>query len=890
MKKSTKQIIHEYLIEHTKGFTFTNANALTANAIGDALGLSRSIVSQYANELIKDGLVMKIATRPVYFFDVHTLENQFHMKLDSTDFVSLDDLRDYISTHGNVSDYFKTLVGYDGSLSNAIHSAMEVFEYPPYGLPLMLYGQNGVGKMTLARLICKQSAVRGGMLSGKSKVITLEFERLGANKQVEAIERVIANNASEPVVIIINDFDHVDDSTQSMLASLLESRNSSTKRANIHFIFLSVAHPHDYLSVQLQRNIPISIYIPSWKERPYEEREGMVVTLINNEAKVLNRSIQVSSVVLRVLATFNYADNLEDLAKTIRLTCAKASLNQKGETSLILHPYDMPDQELSSMALSSADVSYIDCASYIPTKQIDSYLEQFDALLDSFEQGGISEALSTFNAFYSNMVDKLLDTTNESHEINGAQTALSNIIDIVVRRRLINIPSNFTVTFAYLIALCSNYSLSVERWEKVNEVRLSKLTTNLHRSLVSEAIVVNEIDEMMARNLEQRTPTIIWCVMVLILSRYNTEVSQRKIFGLIICHGYSTASSMASAVNSLIGSYVFESIDMPLDVSIDQIKEALLDKIQRVNRFADVIIMVDMGSLEQIANGLTTLVNKNIGVINNVTTRMVLNVGYRIQNGETIESILDHVKAESVVETKFIQCATRDAIIFTSESGINTAKRMMDLFTESLPEDIPLHYEVVDFSRLLTEGKSMDIFEKNNVLFITGTANPNIDGITYLPLEDIITSENLAPVNDTLNKYLDENQLKILVTSLRRNFTLQNVVQYLTILNPKTLLDYVTVGMDVLQNNLKIHLHGSTLVGIYVHICCLVERLVTKSAIDDDPKVGETFAMDHSRFINAVNESFAQIRKHYNIEIPNNEMAYIYHYIENETKTEGETL
>ena len=126
----------------------------------------------------------------------------------------------------------------------------------------------------------------------------------------------------------------------------------------------------------------------------------------------------------------------------------------------------------------------------------------------------------------------------------------------------------------------------------------------------------------------------------------------------------------------------------------------------------------------------------------------------------------------------------------------------MDLFTESLPEDIPLHYEVVDFSRLLTEGKSMDIFEKNNVLFITGTANPNIDGITYLPLEDIITSENLAPVNDTLNKYLDENQLKILVTSLRRNFTLQNVVQYLTILNPKTLLDYVTVGMDVLQNNL----------------------------------------------------------------------------------------
>ena len=196
MKKSTKQIIHEYLIEHTKGFTFTNATALTANAMADALGLSRSIVSQYANELIKDGAVMKIATRPVYFFDVATLQDQFHMQLDATDFVSLDDLRDYISAHGNVGDYFKTLVGHEGSLSNPIHSAMEVFEYPPNGLPLMLYGQNGVGKMTLARLICKQSALRGGMLSGKSKVITLEFERLSGTKQVEAIERVLANNAS----------------------------------------------------------------------------------------------------------------------------------------------------------------------------------------------------------------------------------------------------------------------------------------------------------------------------------------------------------------------------------------------------------------------------------------------------------------------------------------------------------------------------------------------------------------------------------------------------------------------------------------------------------------------------------------------------------------------
>lgn len=72
-----------------------------------------------------------------------------------------------------------------------------------------------------------------------------------------------------------------------------------------------------------------------------------------------------------------------------------------------------------------------------------------------------------------------------------------------------------------------------------------------------------------------------------------------------------------------------------------------------------------------------------------------------------------------------------------------------------------------------------------------------------------------------------------MISDLRKNFTLLNVVGYLTILNPQVLLDNVSVAMDVLQDCLQEKFDGKTLIGLYIHVCCLIERLVTKTAITE---------------------------------------------------------
>lgn len=103
---------------------------------------------------------------------------------------------------------------------------------------------------------------------------------------------------------------------------------------------------------------------------------------------------------------------------------------------------------------------------------------------------------------------------------------------------------------------------------------------------------------------------------------------------------------------------------MPLDVTIDEIKEILVERINRMHSNADVIVMVDMGSLELLGKSLSTAINCNVGVINNVSTRLALNVGNAILNENNMKMILEKVSAHSMAKYTIVKRQKKDAIIF----------------------------------------------------------------------------------------------------------------------------------------------------------------------------------------------------------------------------------
>ena len=349
--------------------------------------------------------------------------------------------------------------------------------------------------------------------------------------------------------------------------------------------------------------------------------------------------------------------------------------------------------------------------------------------------------------------------------------------------------------------------------------------------------------------------------------------------GIILSHGYSTASSIADAANQIIGKKVFEAIDMPLDEKSQDIAAVLEKYIERYIASRDILLMVDMGSLEQINQELKCLSDINIGIINNISTALAVDIGIGITSGQDMEDILCQASQNNVCTYRIIRNVRKeDAILFCGENGLDMADRIKDMIQKSFEVPIPVQFISCDYYRLARNGRQESVFGTCQVKCIIGLVNPEIEGIPFIALEDMISMNAADQIRQIFSEYMDNCQLESFIQNLLKNFTLQNVVESITILNPAKLLDEVEQLVEGLQQITGQRIDQRVITGLYVHLCCAVERLVTKTAIENYPDL-ESFQKEHSEFIGQVKECFLDIASHYKVELPVSEIAYLYDYI-----------
>jgi Transcriptional antiterminator len=206
---------------------------------------------------------------------------------------------------------------------------------------------------------------------------------------------------------------------------------------------------------------------------------------------------------------------------------------------------------------------------------------------------------------------------------------------------------------------------------------------------------------------------------------------------------------------------------------------------------------------------------------------------------------------------------------------------MAELFLSSLPGSIPIKIISYNNFKLIQNSDEDGILKKYHVLTIIGTSNPNIQGVPFIALEDIISLKEIKQINAFLVRYFTQDEIQQFNRNILKNFSLQNVMQYLTVLNADKLLDYIEVAVNHLQQLMGKKLGGETILGIYVHLSCLVERLVTKNQLETHINL-KGFESSQQVFIKQMRESFSVIQNHYGVEIPVSEIAYIYDYIAND--------
>ena len=196
----------------------------------------------------------------------------------------------------------------------------------------------------------------------------------------------------------------------------------------------------------------------------------------------------------------------------------------------------------------------------------------------------------------------------------------------------------------------------------------------------------------------------------------------------------------------------------------------------------------------------------------------------------------------------------------------------------SIPNKVNIKVKTFHYQELLDQEKIQQLLNEMHILCVIGTLNPNIPHLNFIPIEDFIMNDHVDELDNYFKDYMNQEDFMLFKRNIVKNFSLTNIMNALTILNPNKLLEHVADAIDRLQTIMQKQFSNHTCFGLYVHISCLIERLVLQKGIESYPNI-EEFKVKQKAFINFVKQAFDKVEQFYSVEIPIEEVGYLYDYV-----------
>jgi len=900
---STKIEVLDYIKTVTIDYQGDNLSNYSATTTSSRLSISRTLASQYLNDLHKEGRIIKINSRPVLFLHKEVLEKRYQTKLRLHEYLSIEEL--FLELDNCTKKLaFDDIIGATGSLKQIIDQCKASIAYPPYGLPILLYGEKGAGKETITKSIYLYATQEGIIAKGAQLI---RYEVFKDDSDQHFVESLTSEGGvieqSKHGILCIKNVQYLSSKNRAFLNEIMAHRFYLRDEAKVLISCRFILETDDTSMMSLMEDlsftIPTICQIPSFCVRYTEEKEALILKFFKEETVRISKDIFINDTTIRILASHEFEAGILGVQRVIQTICANANADTKDEV-VYVYIYHFPKEILMKKDLSEIDtVNSLEFKSVSNLKisdDVERVLEYYNAIL--METYTSNKELATNssdrvklsqNNFISYFDYLLFERKFEQSRLKSLEHSVSEIIKNITQYYSINMPVNTMTILSRMIYLLRDNNPQLKRWNEMNKNNIQKSLNHLEQFYENEFNIATILEQNILNYTGTKLDDINRLILVMDLCNYAQDISLQKYMGIIAAHGHTTASSIANTVNTLLEHFVFDAIDMPLDVSVEAIVEKLETHINRNSFSNDIIVLVDMGSLEDIGNKINIQRPRNVAVINNVSTRLALEIGNRMLNDFTLENIMKltvegHSVTYRIIENKIMQ----DVIIFTSENGIAMANRMVSLFVRSLPRSIDVDVIAIDYEELKRVKSNYQI-EGKNILFISGTSNPKVEKMVFLNLEDLIGVDDFHTIHQSLKKYLTIQEIDAFNKNFAVNFSLQNVMSHLTILEPVRLMEFVREFVDELQLKMSHYFSGRTIIGMYIHISCMIERLVTKDPIYARENLNQ-FRIEQEAFIELVHHCFKSIADHYSISIPDSEASYLYDYIstDKEVVTENE--
>ena len=863
-----KEEIYQYIRKNIK------EDGVTAQSIAEIFGIKRNVASHYLNLLEKEGKLQKGTNRPVHF----SIPTDTEKKAEECN--NMIDERPAAQKEVSV---FSKFIGYNGSMEQVIEKCKAAVNYPVNGLTMIICGASGVGKSYLASLI-HQYAVESGAVEKNAPFVVLNCADYANNS--ELLSSVLfghvkgaftgANEEKQGLLaeadggyLFLDEVHNLSAENQEKLFLFIDSQkyrmlgdSKNWQTAKVRLLFATTEDIHSTLLATFRRRIPFEIRIPDFLERSYGERFLLVSSFFQNEAEILKKNICVDSEYFRRMLNLHEEGNIGAVKSKIKVLCAQAYSQQREEELRITTP-----------GKESSDSFHFYWNRPEKKKWMSSY-QIFSNITGCFVSGmNYSKIEEVLDLFLQTITRRLEENKKENnfceippfrHYEEKCRNSINKILKSYgYRLNELEIDEFYKMVIAVLFdEIFFGAAFKISGYEK--------------KKYRKYEVMISRILDAVLEDYNDNVREFLQTILTVWLS--DKVKVKSKINALILMHGEHSASSMASLANEMIGDYVYEAFDMPIQVHTEELIVKVNDYVRDIETNEGLVLLVDMGSLERMYDKISRNVDGDLVIVNNVSTAFALELGFSLFDKADIYRITQMDMSQFNMKMQYYKgLSQKPNIIVSCISGEGIAVEIKEILSRYVNTD-EIDILTMDYSELkkqLNRGSAED-FHNTIVVFTTTPLSSTV--VPVMNVEDLVNGFTNPSFPEFM---LNKENVREFTNDIIKLFTLKGVASRLRFLNPEVVMQEVDQVIRGYENYYHVQLPNFLRINLFLHTSIMIERVLVKEESGKIDSIDTEGINEESRkFIEVSKDIFKSIMMKYKIEISDAEYLLLYQILQ----------
>lgn len=872
---------------------------VSAGELAQTLGLDRANVSRDLNTLWKEGKIEKQRGRPVLYF----------MKRE---------------TGGEQANetVFDVFVQHNPSLKTAVEQGKAAVLYPPRGMHTLILGETGVGKSMFAELMHRY-AREVGKMSDTAPMITFNCADYANTPQLLlgqlfGVKKGAYTGAEEQQgllteadrgILFLDEIHRLPPEGQEMLFTYIDKgtfrklgETGSERKADVLLIAATTEDPESILLKTFRRRIPLVIQLPALRERGLEERHHLILQFFKEETVRLGKEIHVSPNTMRAFLHYPCPNNVGQLKTDTQLTCAKAYAdfvtNQKEHVQI--NSSDLPLHVREGLLAARRQRGTVEVChrNYVfqpdqigvklsaeqgsGTQNIYELIEQkFNELTTRgipYDELDVWMEIDIEN-YFTQYLKRVKRRMNEGDLAKIIEPQILELVGDIVKYAGERLERALSEKVQHGLALHVQTSIGrIEKGKKIVHPQLNKMRREHKKEFGVALDCVRMIEDRLGIDLPIDEAGFL--TMFFVLDYADADDSEDQVHILVMTHGSGGATAMVDVSNQLLGTPYASAIDMPLSMDPKQAFAAAKRHVERTASRAGVLLLVDMGSLMSFGDMLEDEVGVPVKVLPMVSTPHVLEATRKAMRGYSLEQLYEEVKQLSLYDSgeAYIEGNVSEgpkwAILTACLTGQGSAlaiKKVLQnylTYDAALLEIVPVTIaDQIAFSRVADELK-----QNMKILCVVSHFSVSED-IPQFHIEDVLNLKAVDKIQHLID--IEETYHKMAET----------LIHHLHRVDPQQVISDVRMCLDRLQERLQIIIPPNDLIGVVLHGCCMVDRVVSgKTSVPF--KNREPYIETHRGLYHTTREVLKDLESRYEISLSDDEICFMMSFFESEQETE----